>query len=122
MGTLLLWGLHVIWHWPLFGSEYNSTNIIPWALGLMGYTFITTWLYQHTSGNLLLPSLFHTMVNVAAQYMFNPFFEGTDLIRMYWMWAMVWWVATVILYQFWPAPQPLLSVTQESQHPLAEPH
>jgi membrane protease YdiL (CAAX protease family) len=43
VGTLLLWGLHVVWHWPLYGSEYDSTNVIPWALGLMGYTFIATY-------------------------------------------------------------------------------
>ena len=109
VGTLLLWGLHVLWHWPLYGLEYDSSNVVPWALGLMAYTFITTWLYQHTDGNLLLPALFHTAVNMTARYMFNPFFAGADLVQMYWMWAVTWWIAAVILYRFWPASRPLMA-------------
>jgi membrane protease YdiL (CAAX protease family) len=109
VGILLLWGLHVLWHLPLFGSEFDSKNGVPWALGLLGFTFITTWLYQQTDGNLLLPTLFHTAVNMTAMYMFNPFFAGADLIQMYWLWATLWLVSAFILYRFWPAKRGLMA-------------
>jgi hypothetical protein len=63
--------LHIIWHLPLFGLEFDSPNILPWALGLLGFTIITTWIYTRAQGNLLLPALFHTSVNVASKYLFN---------------------------------------------------
>jgi membrane protease YdiL (CAAX protease family) len=115
VGILLLWGLHVLWHLPLFGSEYDLMNGPPWALGLLGFTFITTWLYQHTDGNLLLPTLFHTAVNMTAQYMFNPLFAGADLIQMYWLWAALWLVSAFVLYRLWPINRQLLETAGTKQ-------
>jgi hypothetical protein len=109
VGILLLWSLHLLWHLPLFGLEYDTTNVVPWALGVLGFTFITAWLYQQTDGNLLLPALFHTAVNMTAKYMFNPFFAGADLIQMYWLWGALWLVSALILYRFWPAKRGLMA-------------
>jgi len=109
VGILLLWGLHVLWHLPLFGLEFDSKNGLPWALGLLGFTFITTWLYQHTDGNLLLPTLFHTALNMTAKYIFNPFFAGVDLIQMYWLWGALWLVSALVLYRFWPTNRQLMA-------------
>lgn len=98
--------LHVIWHLPLFGLEFDSTNISPWALGLFAFTIITTWMYNRAQGNLLLPALLHTSVNVTAKYLFNTLFTGTDLIHLWWLWAGLWWVAALAIvvtnrYQTW---------------------
>ena len=30
-GALILGALHAVWHWPLFGVEYDLGNIAPWA-------------------------------------------------------------------------------------------
>jgi membrane protease YdiL (CAAX protease family) len=87
--------LHVIWHLPLFGLEFDSTNILPWALGLFAFTILTTWMYNRTQGNLLLPALFHTSVNVSAKYLFNPLFTGMDLVHLWWLWAGLWWLVTL---------------------------
>ena len=93
--SLLLAVLHIIWHLPLFGSEFDSTNILPWGLGLFAFTIITTWMYNRTQGSLLLPILFHTSVNVTAKYLFNPLFAGADLIHLYWLWSGLWWVVAL---------------------------
>jgi membrane protease YdiL (CAAX protease family) len=94
-GVLTLTVLHALWHLPLFGSEYNRINGVPWFLGLAAYTVGTAWLYQRTEGNLLLPSLAHTAVNVSAQYFFAPLSNGPDGVRLWWLWAAAWWLAAI---------------------------
>ena len=96
--SLLLAILHIIWHLPHFGSEFDSTNILPWGLGLFAFTIITTWMYNRTQGSLLLPILFHTSVNVTAKYLFNPLFAGVDLIHLWWLWSGLWWVVALAVY------------------------
>jgi membrane protease YdiL (CAAX protease family) len=93
--SVILTVLHIIWHLPLFGSEFDSTNILPWMLGLLGFTIINTWMYNRTQGNLLLPMLFHTSVNVTANYLFSTLFTGTDQIQLWWIWAVCWLVVAL---------------------------
>ena len=57
---------------------------------LLGGTITSTWLYNRTNGNLLLPLLFHTSVNVAAKSLFNPLFGGADALRLWWLVAALW--------------------------------
>ncbi len=93
VSCLLLGVLHGVWHLPLFGLEYDSRNGLPWFLALLAFTVVTTWLHQRTSGNLLLPSLMHTSVNVSAKYLFLSLFSGADAIFLWWSFAALWWVA-----------------------------
>jgi membrane protease YdiL (CAAX protease family) len=95
--SAILGVFHIIWHFPLFGSEYNSTNIVPWILSVLGFAIITTWMYNRTQGNLLLPMLFHTTVNVTASYLFSKLFTGADQISLWWIWAACWWVVALII-------------------------
>jgi membrane protease YdiL (CAAX protease family) len=89
-GLLALWLLHALWHLPLFGLEYDATNLPPWMLGLLGYTVFCAWLVRRTDGNLLLPSLLHSSLNTAAKYVFGPMDRGPDLIRLWWLWGSLW--------------------------------
>jgi membrane protease YdiL (CAAX protease family) len=89
-GSLLLWVLHAVWHLPLFGLEYDFQNGLPWLIMLLGGTIFSTWLYYRTNGNLLLPLLFHTSVNVGAKYLFNPLFAGADTLRLWWLVGALW--------------------------------
>lgn len=93
--SLLLAILHIIWHLPLFGLEFDSTNGLQWGLGLVAFTIITTWMYNRTQGSLLLPILFHTSVNVTAKYLFNPLFTGADLVQLWWLWSGIWWIVAL---------------------------
>jgi membrane protease YdiL (CAAX protease family) len=89
-GSLLLGVLHAVWHLPLFGLEYDVQNGVPWFGTLMAFTIVSTWLYHRTGGNLLLPVLFHTSVNVTARYLFIPPFDGADALRLWWVLAALW--------------------------------
>lgn len=97
VASLILAALHIVWHLPLFGSEFDSTNILPWMLGLSGFTIVSTWIYNRTQGNLLLPTLFHTSVNVTSNYLFSTLFTDTDLLHLWWIWAGFWWVIALIV-------------------------
>jgi membrane protease YdiL (CAAX protease family) len=89
-GSLMLFVLHAVWHLPLFGLEYDFQNGLQWLMMLLGGTIFSTWMYYRTSGNLLLPVLFHTSVNVGAKYLFNPLFGGADALRLWWLVAALW--------------------------------
>ena len=88
--SLLLGICHAIWHWPLFGLEYDWQNGAAWLLLVMAYAIITAWLYNQTAGNLLLPALFHTTQNMVGKYLFNPAFSGAELIQLWWLMAILW--------------------------------
>lgn len=88
-------GLHVLWHLPLFGLEYDFRNGVPWALSILAYTLLTAWLYFRTEGNLLLPALFHTSVNVAAKYLFFPAYKGGMGELLWWIQAGLWCLAAL---------------------------
>lgn len=96
--SLLLGSFHAIWHWPLFGLEYNWQNGAPWLLSVMAYAIVAAWLYNQTQGNLLLPVLFHTTQNMVGKYLFNPSFSGAELLQLWWLMALLWClVAWVII-------------------------
>jgi membrane protease YdiL (CAAX protease family) len=97
LASLILAILHIIWHWPLFGADFDATNIVPWMLGVLASTIITTWMYNRTQGNLLLPMLFHTSVNVTTNYLFNNLFTGADQISLWWIWTGCWWFVALIV-------------------------
>lgn len=89
-GSLLLWLVHALWHLPLFGLEFTAQNIVPWLMMLLGGTLIYTWVYHRTNGNLLLPVLFHTAVNLFAKYLFHGLFDGADALRLWWLLGSLW--------------------------------
>jgi membrane protease YdiL (CAAX protease family) len=94
-GVLALAGLHIVWHLPLFGREYDQYNGPPWALSVAAYTAITAWMYARTDGNLLLPALMHTAVNTSAKFLMLPLFQGSDMLEVRWAWAALWVLAAV---------------------------
>lgn len=93
--SLMLALLHVVWHLPMFGIEYHAWNMLPWILALTSFAVITTWVYLHTGGSLLLPALAHAAVNTSATVF--QLFEGGDLVRLWWLFAGLWVIAAGIV-------------------------
>jgi membrane protease YdiL (CAAX protease family) len=90
LGASLIFGLiHIIWHLPLFGLEYNLQNGLPWAVAVIAGSVFTAWLYIRTDGNLLLPLLFHTTLNFTAKYTFG-LFSAPDQVQLFWLWGSLW--------------------------------
>ena len=60
----VLWAL---WHAPLLlrhDSPMSTYPVMPWAAALVAQSFLLTWLYNRSSGSVIITSLFHVAVNV----------------------------------------------------------
>ena len=93
--SMLLGLLHIVWHLPLLGVEYNASNVAPWMIGVTAFAILVTWVYLHTEGSLLLPMLFHSSVNVSAVAF--GWFSGDDLLRLWWLFAALWVLAAALV-------------------------
>jgi uncharacterized protein len=93
--ALLLGLLHALWHLPLFGVEYDLANGVPWAITVLCVAVVTTWIWLHTGGSLLLPMLLHASNN-AVTFVWRGF-AGPDQLRLWWIWAGLWLTATVAI-------------------------
>jgi uncharacterized protein len=93
--SFILGVLHIVWHLPLLGVEYNASNVLPWAIAVLAFSILVTWIYLHTDGSLLLPMLFHSSVNTSA--VLFRWFSGDDLVVLWWLFAGLWALAAGIV-------------------------
>ena len=59
---------------------------------VVALSVLHTWLYQHTRGSVLLPTLMHAMFNTMAAFVF-PAFQGAGYGRLWWIYAGILWVS-----------------------------
>ncbi len=106
-GTLLLAALWLGWQAPLFfmgATAQVGRSVIVYALALLAWSLIMTWLYNSSGGSILTAVLFHTSFNVVG-YML-PFDTGlTELLVL-----LVLGGGAILLY-----PRPLLQMSEEAQ-------
>ncbi|MCI0350625.1 MAG: CPBP family intramembrane metalloprotease [Acidobacteriales bacterium] len=95
--SALLWVAWAIWHAPLFGTEFTPARIPPWMLGLLCGTIVHTWLYNRTRGSVLLQMIFHSSLNAFSAGYISPMFAGADQVRLYWIFAALWFTAAAIV-------------------------
>jgi len=91
--ALILGVIHVIWHLPLFGVEYFAWNLAPWTISVLCFSIVVAWIFRHTGGSVLMPMLMHASNNTVAVAW--RMFEGGDQVRLWWVWAGLWVIATV---------------------------
>lgn len=68
VATLVVGSLWGVWHLPLFlwaGGPMAAHPFVPWLVGVIGESFVYTWLYNETRGSLLIVSLYHIVGNVS---------------------------------------------------------
>ncbi|MCT4778314.1 MULTISPECIES: CPBP family intramembrane glutamic endopeptidase [Exiguobacterium] len=66
--SLFVGGVWTVWHTPLFLMEGTAQALIPfwaYAMAILAFTFIISWLYNVTTMNLWSVFLLHTMFNVS---------------------------------------------------------
>jgi len=59
----VLWGLFHLPSFFLSGMPLQETPIIPFMVMTIFYTFLITWTFNHTSGSLIPPFLYHFAFN-----------------------------------------------------------
>jgi len=79
-------------HWP---RRSDLANGLPWAITVFGVAVVTTWMWLHTNGSLLLPVLLHTAVNSVAFVW--KWFDGPDQLRLWWIAAGLWATVTAVI-------------------------
>ncbi|MGW4101821.1 CPBP family intramembrane glutamic endopeptidase [Streptomyces sp. NPDC004976] len=68
-GTLVLGPLWGVWHLPLFLSEWGGWPDVSWSKPVeflaitIAFSFVMTWVFNHTGQSLLLAMVLHTSVN-----------------------------------------------------------
>jgi len=95
VATMILGGLHALWHWPLILLPHqwlSDVPIVPWTTFVIAEAFVFTWLARGTGGSVMLAALFHGMSNTAM-----VFYDGVDPRWMPWLKCAVTVLATVVL-------------------------
>jgi uncharacterized protein len=93
--ALILGVIHMVWHAPLYGVEYDSANVVPWGITVICVSIVICWMWLHTGGSLLLPMLLHASNNTVA--LVWRMFEGGDQLRLWWIWSALWVIATAVI-------------------------
>jgi membrane protease YdiL (CAAX protease family) len=95
--SLLLGVVWAIWHAPLMGSEFAWNTVPCFLISVLAGSVVLAWLFNGSRESVLLCMLMHATVNsVGAGYAFH-FFAGDDLLRLWWIYALVWAAAAVLI-------------------------
>jgi len=90
--------IRAIWHLPLMIS-----GAIPWydvVFFSVAFQFLISWLYNRTSGTVLVVMLFHLTSNVVGGALVVPLFSGADHARFYVLFIAAAWLLALLLN--WP--------------------
>jgi membrane protease YdiL (CAAX protease family) len=93
--ALIVGLIHLVWHAPLYGVEYDSANVWPWGSSVVCYSVVICWIYLHTGGSILMPMLMHASNNTIA-FVWRMF-EGGDQLRLWWIWCALWVITAIIV-------------------------
>lgn len=61
--TLILWVLWALWHLPMFFYSYDLSIVPGFLIGLLAGAITLTWLYNSTSGSILMVAMWHGIFN-----------------------------------------------------------
>jgi membrane protease YdiL (CAAX protease family) len=71
------------WHLPLLLTD-PTRPILPFALSVIAFSVILTWLHLATDGSLLIAVLFHGAVNTIGSFVV-PLFAPDDQLPVWWV-------------------------------------
>lgn len=93
--SIILGGLHALWHWPLIllPHQYMSDiPLAPWTVSVIAEALVFTWIARGTGGSVLLVAFYHGMVNITM-----VFYDGVDPRWMPWLKCGITVLVTVVL-------------------------
>jgi len=97
VSSAILGCIWALWHLPLMGTEFSAPIVPAFLLSLFAATFIQTWMYNRTRASILLQMIFHSSVNAVGAGFFFPMFKGGDVIRLWYIYAMLWVLLAAVL-------------------------
>lgn len=81
--SLVLGLIWFTWHLPLLLTD-PTRPALPFALSVMAFSVILTWLHLATGGSLLIAVLFHGAVNTIGSFVV-PLFAPDDQLNVWWV-------------------------------------
>ena len=91
--SIVIGAIWASWHIPLWyfpGDEHSQVNFWEWALLIILFSIMMTWIFNNTNGNVLAAVLFHAMANAASSLFWCC---GSSI----WHRDGVWWLVTIII-------------------------
>lgn len=87
IATLILAVIRTGWHLPLMlsGNVYWSD-----ILGILAAQIVISWLFNVSGGSVLAVMLLHLLNNTFAGEFVLQWFSGADLLRLWWLLAILW--------------------------------
>ena len=106
VASLVIGVVWAVWHLPVFAipasSQYGQA-FLPYAVGVLGFSVLLTWLFNGTGGSVLLAMLFHASINASSTLYPIPIdviqSSGFPDIVMFGMALATWVVALVLLFR-----------------------
>lgn len=103
-GHTAIWSTAVVgvvwatWHLPLLVSEPTTQRLpVPFVLWILAQAVLLTWLYNGSSGSVLMAIGFHTTANTATRILFEPFVGQEGFAVMWWLLAVVYCLAAALV-------------------------
>jgi membrane protease YdiL (CAAX protease family) len=86
------------WHLPLLVSEPTGQRPpLPFLVWILGQAVVLTWIYNISSGSVLLAILFHAAVNVSGRLLLEPFVGQDGFLAVWWLMAAAYVLVAVVL-------------------------
>jgi membrane protease YdiL (CAAX protease family) len=96
LATVMLWVIWVFWHLPLFFYMYSPAILPGLLLGLLAGAIVFTWIYNSTSGSLLITVIWHGTYNYTTACSACKMGSTAAVISTL---VMVWAVFVVVIYK-----------------------
>lgn len=98
MSTAVVAVVWAAWHLPLLISEPTGQRPpLPFLVWILGQSVVLTWIYNSSSGSVLLAILFHAATNVAGRLLLEPIVGQDGFVAVWWLMAAAYTVVAVVL-------------------------
>ena len=92
--SLILGVLVAGWHMPI---ALGAPSIEAYLIGTIASAVVTNWVYFNSHESALLAILYHTAQNAIGGFYFFRVFSGADLVRLWWLSAIVLCMVVVVV-------------------------
>jgi uncharacterized protein len=98
ISTLLVALVWSVWHLPLLISEPTGQRPpLPFVVWVLAQAVLFTWIYNSSSGSVLLAIVLHTTVNVSARLLLEPWVGQDNFAVIWWLMAAAYVVVAAIV-------------------------
>jgi membrane protease YdiL (CAAX protease family) len=86
------------WHLPLLISEPTGQRPpLPFLVWILGQAVVLTWIYNISSGSVLLAILFHTAANVSGRLLLEAYVGQQGFLSLWWLMAAAYALVALVL-------------------------